>query len=228
MIARLVSSLVHRHLDPVESAGELLFGLIMTLTMTLGARLLAQRDDLDAHELALALIGCNAAWGVIDAALYLLGSTFTRNRRVQLLRRLKAAASERQALEIIREELGLDGRRQSQPANAEQDRAAIDSGLLALIRSAEPRRARLRARDFAAAATIAVLVAVTALPGAVVLLIVKEPVLALRLCNAVQIVLLFGIGFAWAHYSGANPWRAGMLVALLAVALVGVAVALGG
>ena len=65
--------MIHRYLDPDESLGELLFGLIMALTVTLGVRLLSSQDALKPHELAVALVGCNVAWGIIDAALYLLG-----------------------------------------------------------------------------------------------------------------------------------------------------------
>ena len=34
----MIANFVHRYLDPVDSLGELLFGLIMALTLTLGAR----------------------------------------------------------------------------------------------------------------------------------------------------------------------------------------------
>jgi hypothetical protein len=36
------------------------------------------------------------------------------------------------------------------------------------------------------------------------------------------------VGYGWAHHSGANPWRAGVTVALLGAGLVLVSVALGG
>jgi len=45
---------------------------------------------------------------------------------------------------------------------------------------------------------------------------------------AFRLHLLFTIGFGWARYSGASPWRSATLVSLLGVGLVLVAVALGG
>ena len=40
--------MIHRYLDPDESLGELLFGLIMALTVTLGVRLLSSQDSAEA------------------------------------------------------------------------------------------------------------------------------------------------------------------------------------
>ena len=51
---------------------------------------------------------------------------------------------------------------------------------------------------------------------------------ALRAANALQVVLLFIIGYRWARYTGTPGWRGALIVGLLGVALVLVAVALGG
>src|SRR5512143_502427 len=96
--------LIDRYLDPSESLLEILFGLIMALTMTAGARLLLDPATVDPLELMVALVGCNIAWGVIDAVFYLLGSLFNRNRRVRFVRRLQATTSDDQAIALIREE----------------------------------------------------------------------------------------------------------------------------
>jgi hypothetical protein len=61
------ASLVHRYVDPATSLGEILFGLIMTLTFTLGAGIIIEDEGREgARELLIAVIGCNIAWGVID------------------------------------------------------------------------------------------------------------------------------------------------------------------
>ena len=74
-----VISYFHRHLEPAESLGEILFGLIMVLTCTLGAAVIGGTDREAARGLLLAALGCNVAWGVIDAALYVMGTVFQRN-----------------------------------------------------------------------------------------------------------------------------------------------------
>ncbi len=220
----IVGDFVHRYLDPGDSLGELLFGLIMALTLTLGARLLSQNSELQPHDLVVALIGCNIAWGVIDAVLYLLGAIFYRNRRIHFVRRLKAAASEQEAMEAIREEFDLE----DEPIKSEADRASFHKTVLELLRHGRTERAHLRGQDFAAAGLIVILVSATSLPGVVPFLLIEDDYLALRVANLVQVVLLFLIGFRWARHTGANPWWTGLIIVLLGLSLVAVSVSLGG
>jgi hypothetical protein len=220
----MFASFIHRYLDPADSLGELLFGLIMTLTLTLGVRLLSLRTEIDPHELVGAMIGCNVAWGIIDGALYLLGSVFSRNRRVQFVRRLRAATSEAEAMQAIRDEFGLE----DEPLISESDRAAFHRVTLGVMRNAGTQRARMRVRDLKAAFAIALLVSLTALPGVIPFLLVEDGYLALRLANAIQVGLLFFVGYRWAAHTGANRWRTGLGVVALGVSLVLISVALGG
>ena len=134
--------MIHRYLDPDESLGELLFGLIMALTVTLGVRLLSSQDALKPYELAIALIGCNVAWGIIDGALYLLGSLFSRGQRNHFIRKLRKVSSEEKAIEAIREEFELDDDHLAQ----EQDLAAFYRATLDVLKHAHIERARLRGR----------------------------------------------------------------------------------
>ncbi len=216
--------MIHRYLDPEESLGELLFGLIMALTVTLGVRLLSPEQLSRPQDLAVALIGCNVAWGIIDAALYLLGSVFARNQRVHFMRKLRAMPSEASALQAIAEEYGLDDAHLA----AAEDLAGFYRAALDVLRHAKVERARLRGKDWLAALMIVFLVAVTAVPGAIPIVLVGDPVLALRLANLLQIGLLFVVGYQWARFSGANPWRTGAAIVGFGVSLVGVAIALGG
>jgi len=216
--------LIDRYLDPSESLLEILFGLIMALTLTAGARLLSDPAEIRPLELAVALVGCNVAWGVIDAVFYLLASRYNRNRRVLFVRRLQATADESRASALIRAEFGLE----DEPAMLPEDKEAFYKSLLRMLRHADTARAHLRADDLVAAGLILALVSATAVPGLIPLLTMEDIHLALRLANALQVILLFAIGYRWAHYSGAPPWRTATLIGLLGVALVLLAVALGG
>ena len=220
----MIVRFVERHLDPSETLLEVLFGLIMALTITVGARLLTERAEIVGLELALALLGCNIAWGVIDGAFFLLGTIFNRNRRVQFVKRLQAASNDAEAMAAVKEEFDLEGEPPMQP----QDRASLHGSLLELFRHAGTARARLRASDWVAAALIAVLVAATAIPGLIPLLIFHDGFVALRVANALQVGLLFFTGYWWAGYSGANRWFTGLAIALFGTALVLLAVPLGG
>ena len=220
----MLRRLVDRYLDPSESLLEILFGLIMALTMTAGARLVTDPATLNAGELIAALAGCNVAWGFIDAVFYLVGSMFNRNRRLVLVRRLQATRDEGEAIALIQNEFGL----QREPRMRDEDRAVFYRSMLEMLRHADTRRASLTAGEFAAAAIIFVLVSLTAVPGLIPLAVMSDLGMALRLANGLQVVLLFYVGYKWSHYSGSNPWRGAAMIGVMGIVLVLISVALGG
>ena len=216
---------IHRYLDPGETLGEVLGGLIMALTFTLGARLLTANGRLEAHELAVAVVGCNVAWGVIDATLFVLSSLFYRSRHARFFRALKDIRGEGEALAAVEEEFGLE----EEPLAAHpEDRTRLYRSLLALSVRATPVRAGLRRQDFIAALLVFVLVSTTAVPSVIPLLLLADSNLALHVSNWVLILLLFVVGYWWGRYTEEPAWRFGLTAMLLGIFMVLVAVILGG
>jgi len=211
-------------LDPGERLGELLFGLIMVLTFTLGAGI-QLGDDRDAtRELLIAALGCNAAWGIIDAALYLMGRLSERGRLHRLIRSIQAAPSSEHALALVDRELDDRIPKIVRP----EIRASLDREVLERVRTMKPQPNRVTAPDLWAALAVFWLVFLTALPAVLPFLVLRDTQIALRTSNAVLIGLLFFVGWRWATYTGASPWRTGLFMVVLSVALVVVAIALGG
>jgi hypothetical protein len=210
-------------LDPGERMGELLFGLIMVLTFTLGAGIeLGDREE--TRELLIAALGCNTAWGIIDAALYLMNRLTLRGRLHRLVRAIRAAPSREEALRLIERELD-----ERIPAVVRPEiRAALGAEVFARVRDLEPPRNRLTADDAWAGLAVFWLVFLTALPAALPFLVIRDPQLAMRISNAILIGLLAFVGWRWAAYTGASRWRTALLVAFLGVSLVLVAIPLGG
>ena len=60
-----------RLLEPVDRISEVLFGLIMALTFTC-ALSVANAGEEEVREMLVGALGCNLAWGVVDAVMYLL------------------------------------------------------------------------------------------------------------------------------------------------------------
>lgn len=68
-----------RILDPLSRVSEVLFGLIMALTITCTISAAeAGRNEL--RTVLFGAIGCNVAWGIVDGAMYLLNVLTTRGR----------------------------------------------------------------------------------------------------------------------------------------------------
>jgi hypothetical protein len=212
------------NLDPGDRLGELLFGLIMVLTFTLGAGIELGGDPDATRELLIAALGCNTAWGIIDAALYLIGRLSERGRTRRLIRSIQSAASQEQALALVDREVASRFPGFVTP----ESRASIDRAVLARVGELKLSSHRVNASDLWAGLAVFWLVFFTALPAVVPFLVVRDAHVALRASNAVLIGLLFFVGWRWAAFAGANRWATGLSMTLLGVALVAVAIALGG
>jgi VIT1/CCC1 family predicted Fe2+/Mn2+ transporter len=82
--------------------------------------------------------------------------------------------------------------------------------------------------DLYGAVACFLLVFTTCLPAAVPFVIFSELALALRLSNALLVLMLFVVGYLWAEYAYTNRVIAGLVMVSIGLALVGVAVLLGG
>ena len=82
--------------------GEVLFGLIMTLSFTLAAGIVIQEEGrAGARAMLVGILGCNLAWGVIDGVLYVLGQAFERGRVQRIGSNLRQATSEVEARQMV-------------------------------------------------------------------------------------------------------------------------------
>ena len=91
----------------------------------------------------------------------------------------------------------------------------------------ESRETRFGREDHLAALGVFLLVFLCLFPVAVPFLLIDDVQLALRLSNAVAIGMLFLTGFEFGRQVG-RPWRTGFLMVSIGIALVAIAMALGG
>jgi VIT1/CCC1 family predicted Fe2+/Mn2+ transporter len=217
-------SYLNRYLDPAESLAEILFGLIMVLTCTLGASLLAGNERESLRATLIAALGCNIAWGVIDAALYVMGNVFARSRNSSLLQAIRSAPDEAAALAIVRETLEP----RAGPYGHKEDREQLYRSMYKVIAHGEATPGKITIGDIRGAVAVFALVVGAAIPSAVPFLTIGDPFLALRVANIVQVALLFVVGFHWARSIGGQAWLTGLVLMLSGVVLVGIAIALGG
>src|SRR5262245_37158405 len=89
-----------RVLDPVDRVSEILFGLIMALTFT-GTLSAATAGREDIKILLIGMIGCNLAWGVVDAVMFLMSTLAERGHNLLTLRAVHAAPSPDAAYQAI-------------------------------------------------------------------------------------------------------------------------------
>ena len=76
-----------RLLDPVQRISEILFGLIMAVTFV-GSISIATAGRDEVRTVLIAALGCNLAWGLVDAVMYLVSTLAERRRGLTLARRV--------------------------------------------------------------------------------------------------------------------------------------------
>ena len=209
-----------RVLDPTERFSEILFGLIMVLTFT-GSLSAAESGRAEVRTMLIGALGCNLAWGIIDSIFYLMNTLGERGHKLVALRRLRAFSDSAKARALLVEELPPVLASVLRP----EDLDMLRERLIALP---QPERAPLHRDDFRGAVAVFFLVFLSTFPVAVPFLVMHDAMLALRVSNAIAIVLLFVGGYNLAKYIGTRPWRTGLAMVAIGVALVGLTIALGG
>jgi VIT1/CCC1 family predicted Fe2+/Mn2+ transporter len=185
-------------LDPEDSLFEILFGLIMVLTFTLGAGIAAGQGA--PKGIIVAAVGCNVAWGVIDAFFYIMGAWFSRSQRARVIGRFRTNPDKAEALAAIAEQLDPE----LGPVQ-ESDRKALYESVYQSIAHARPTGVRITRADLNGALAVFVLVTTTAIPAAIPFFFIDDHHTALRVSNFLLIALMFAVGFSWARFTEANP-----------------------
>jgi hypothetical protein len=94
----------NRVLDPIDRISEMLFGLIMALTFTLTLGVLTA-DDIQVRTMLIGALGCNLAWGIIDASVFLMARFNERGRNILKLWAVRKATDPDTAHGIIADAL---------------------------------------------------------------------------------------------------------------------------
>ena len=210
-----------RVLNPVERVTEVIFGLLMAMTFT-GTISVATAGQEAERTMMIAALGCNLAWGLADAMMYLLRTLTERTRTRTLLASLCGGADAATGQALIAKALppGLAA-------------AAGTDGLELLRRrlveypdmSVKP---RLGWDDFKGALGVFLLVVASTFPLVVPFLLLDQTDLAIRVSNLVGLGVLFLAGWMLARYAGAKPWQGAMALAVTGAVLITAIIALGG
>ena len=210
-----------RVLDPVERSSEVLFGLIMVLSFTGSISVAAAGRD-EVREVLVGAIGCNVAWGFIDAVMYLLMLVIERGRSLAVGRAVRASRDPVEGRRRLAESL-------PEPLDELLDEEALERARARLVAlPGLPERPRLGLRDFQGAVGVFLLVFLSTLPVVLPFVFVPHLHLAMRISNGVAIAMLYGAGHYLGNHSELRSVRTGLVMVAIGVVLVGVTIALGG
>jgi VIT family len=211
----------NRVLDPLERFSEIVFGLIMVLSFTCAISV-AEAGREDVRAMLIGAIGCNLAWGIIDAAFYLIACLTEHGHQATLLRKVQQSANPQHARQTIADTLPSQVAEALQPADLDR----IHTHLKQL--PPPPERPGLTSEDWQGALGVFLLVFLSTLPVVVPFMFMHEAHFALRVSNGIAIAMLFGAGHMLAGYAGMHRVRTGLSMVAIGAALVALTIALGG
>jgi hypothetical protein len=206
-----------RVLEPSERSAEILFGVIMVLTFT-GSLSAATSGREEVRTMLIGAVGCNLAWGLVDAIMYLMGVLSEKGRKILLLGRVLGEKDALAADRVLADNLPPLVISVMTPDEVD----SIRKRLAAL--PSPPRRARLTGDDWKGALGVFLLVFLSTFPIVIPFLVMREAMPALRVSNAIAIVLLYLAG----RYAGFRGWTTGLAMVGIGAVLVAITMALGG
>lgn len=208
-------------LSPVDRVSEVLFGLFMALTFV-GAISVTEAGRDDIRAVLAAALGCNLAWGLVDAVMYLVRTVADRGRLITLIRAVRAAPDAETGRMIIAGSLSKIAAGLLSVPEIE----AVRRRILAL--TDVPERPRLKADDFLAAFAVFVLVVASTFPVVLPFVFIQDVGTAMTVSRVIALAMLFLGGLALGRYAGYGSWRAGLMMMALGSVVVAAVMALGG
>jgi len=208
-------------LSTVERVSEMCFGLFMALTFVGAVSAATAGEAQSGRTMMAAALGCNLAWGLVDAVMYLVRTLVERGKRLSVAMAVRDAPDAAAGARVLREFL------------APGMRALVSDAELAAIRArlaaAEiPERPRLGKDDYLGSVGIFFIVVATTFPVALPFVLIDDVPVALLVSRLLTFAMLFGGGLALGRFAGFGGWKAGLAMTVLGVALTIAIIALGG
>jgi hypothetical protein len=208
-------------LNVVDRVSEMLFGLFMALTFT-GAISVADGGRDQVREMFIAALGCNLAWGLVDAVMYLLRTITDRGRMITLVGSVRAAPDAETGRALIERSLSRVAAGLVSPVEVEAMRGRI------VALPSVPPRPTLGWNDLLSALAIFAVVVVATFPVVLPFALIADVGTAKMVSRAIALAMLFFGGLALGRYAGYGSWKVGFMMVGLGAALVVAINALGG
>jgi hypothetical protein len=176
-----------RPLNPMERISEVLFALIMVLTFTCSFSV-ADAGREEVRTMLFGALGCNLAWGVIDAVFYLMACFSARGRAILTLGALRQASSSAAAHHIIAKALPPVLVSVLSTSDLETMRERLNH-----VRDV-PLRPHLSKQEWLGAFGVFLIVVLATFPIAIPFALISDTRVALRTSNGIAVVMLFLVG----------------------------------
>jgi len=208
-------------LSPVDRVSEMLFGLFMALTFV-GAVSAANSGREEIRTMFITALGCNLAWGLVDAVMYLVRTITERGRKLTLAQAVRSAPDAQTGRRLVASFLSEVAAGLVSETEIEAVRARI------VAQPSLPARPALGRDDALAAVGIFLIVVLATFPVVIPFIVFSDVGTAMFASRALALAMLFLGGLALGRYAGYGSLRTGFVMVGLGAALVVAVIALGG
>jgi len=208
-------------LSPVDRVSEMCFGLFMAVTFV-GAVSASGAGAEEVRTMFFAALGCNLAWGLVDAVMYLVRTITDRGRALSLALAVRAAPDAATGRSHVEQALSKVASTIATPTEVEAIRARI------VAMPQPPARPMLHREDAIGAVAIFLIVVAATFPVVLPFIFIGDVGSAKLTSRLVALAMLFVGGLALGRYSGYGAVRMGLAMTGLGVALIVSIMALGG
>jgi hypothetical protein len=210
-----------RALEPIDHLSEILFGLIMVLTFT-GSMSVAEVGREDVREMLVGALGCNIAWGIIDALFYLMACLAEKARDLKKLHAVRTTADRSVGQRLVADAL-------PEPVANVLSADELENIRTRVAQLPEPPRiARLDKDDWRGGLGSFLLVFASTFPVTIPFMIMNDIGQAMRASNAIAVISLFIAGYWFGKMSGRSPIGFAIGMVVFGLAIVAMTIALGG
>ena len=169
-----------------------------------------------------AALGCNLAWGLIDAIMYVMGCLAERARLLGALRGVRTTSAPEKGQRLISNALPPVVAATLETADLERIRQKLQQ------LPEPPLHTRLTKKDWLGAVGVFLLVVVSTFPVVLPFIFMQHVLRAQHVSNAIAVTMLFLTGYAFGRCTGYHPRTMGLAMVILGGALVGITIILGG
>ena len=208
-------------LSPVDCVSEMLFGLFMAVTFV-GAVSASGRGEDEVRTMFFAALGCNLAWGLVDAVMFLVRTITDRGRSLTLALAVRRAHDPATGRAHIEQAL-------SKVASSIVSETELESIRARIVAMPEPAaKPVLHGHDALGAIGIFLIVVASTFPVVLPFIFFSDVTVAKVASRLIALAMLFGGGLALGRYSGYGSVPMGLSMMGLGAAVIVAIMALGG
>jgi VIT1/CCC1 family predicted Fe2+/Mn2+ transporter len=159
---------------------------------------------------------------MIDGLFYLMGSLADKGQNLMTYQTVRKSTDPQQAQRLIADKLPPLVASILEPAELESMRQRLKQ------LPEPPKRASLNKEDFLSAVGIFLLVFLSTFPVVIPFIFMQSTLPALRISNAIAIVMMFIAGYSYGRLTGYHPLRVGIAMVVLGAMVVSATIKLGG